>query len=69
MLLKCESKINLHQINNLQNWKLNPESFDALQDEYAKLVAFEYTDFDDAGNDMGKPGRVNYDNAEATILR
>ena len=40
-----------------------------MKEEYANLVTFDYKDFDDVGNDMGKAGRVTYDNAEATILR
>jgi hypothetical protein len=69
MLLRCEANITQEQINVLQKYKLNPESFDALKEEFANLVTFDFKDFDNVGNDMGKPGRVNYDNAEATILR
>ena len=72
MLLQCDGLITPNQIQVLQRHRAHPEGFDALQEDYAKLVDIDLAENDDAGLTGVKLdgiGKVVYSNPEAKILQ
>ena len=72
MLLKCDESITQDQIRVLQKHRAHPEGFDALQEDYARLVDIDLKENDDVGLTGVKLdgiGRVVYSNPESRILQ
>ena len=42
MLIKCDERIDKNQIDEVQNYKLRPESFDLRKGNYASLVEVSF---------------------------
>ena len=68
MLSRCDENINKIQVDEVQMYKLRPETFDMKKGNYASLVQINFPQFNDVGIKDGKLDRIEFTNPENAIL-
>ena len=68
MLIRCDENINKIQVDEVQMYKLRPETFDMKKGNYASLVQINFPQFNDVGIKDGKLDRIEFTNPENAIL-